>query len=152
MVHVFRFYKKKSLPCVEYDSVLSLLIQTVSDIINECSKLADKEFQDHAWLGGKGNTLRIVQEIKIWPWWQVVNAQIRILLKHEMQKISLRFSGAHGVRRCPRCNGYRRRKRTRRHEFKSWTRLIVFYIALIPLGKVWIQLFSLKLWVNSRAD
>ena len=49
--------------------------------------------------------------------------------------------------RCPWCNGYRRRK----HEFKSW-RLIAFQIALIPLGKVWIQLFFLQLWVNSRAD
>ena len=54
--------------------------------------------------------------------------------------------------RCPWCNVYRRRKWTRRHEFKSWTRLIAFHIALIPLGKVWIQLFSLQLWVNSRAD
>ena len=27
-----------------------------------------------------------------------------------------------------------------------------FTIALIPLGKVWIQLFSLQLWVNSRTD
>ena len=34
------------------------------------------------------------------------------------------------------CNGYRRRKWTRRHEFKSWMRLIAFHIALIPLGKV----------------
>ena len=47
---------------------------------------------------------------------------------------------------------YRRRKWTRRHEFKSWTRLIAFHISLIPLGKVWIQLFSLQLWVNSRTD
>ena len=54
--------------------------------------------------------------------------------------------------RCPWCNGYHYRKWTRRHEFKSWTRLIVFHIALIPLGKVWIQLFSLQLWVNSRVD
>ena len=54
--------------------------------------------------------------------------------------------------RCQWCNRYRRRKWTRRHEFKSWTRLIAFHIALIPLGKVWIQLFSLQLWVNSRAD
>ena len=38
------------------------------------------------------------------------------------------------------------------HEFKSWTRRIAFHIALIPLGKVWIQLFSLQLWVNSRTD
>ena len=55
-------------------------------------------------------------------------------------------------RRCPWCNGYRHRKWTQRHEFKSWTRLIAFHIALIPLGKVWIQLFSLQLWVNSTAD
>ena len=54
--------------------------------------------------------------------------------------------------RCPWCNGYRRRKWTRRHEFKSWTRLIAFHIALIPLGKVWIQLFSLQIRVNSRTD
>ena len=46
--------------------------------------------------------------------------------------------------RCPWCNGYSRRKWTRRHEFKSSTRLIAFHIALIPLGKVWIQLFSLQ--------
>ena len=52
----------------------------------------------------------------------------------------------------PWCNGYRRRKWTRRHEFKSWPRLVAFHIALIPLGKVSIQLFSLQLWVNSRAD
>ena len=38
--------------------------------------------------------------------------------------------------RCPWCNGYRRRKWTRRLEFKYWTRLIAFHIALIPLGKV----------------
>ena len=35
---------------------------------------------------------------------------------------------------------------------QTWTRLIAFHIALIPLGKVWIQLFSLQLWVNSRTD
>ena len=43
-------------------------------------------------------------------------------------------------RRCPWCNGYRCRKLTQRHEFKSWTILIAFHIALLPLGKVWIQL------------
>ena len=53
---------------------------------------------------------------------------------------------------CSWCNGYRHRKWTRRLEFKSWTRLIAFHIALIPLGKVWIHLFSLQLWVNSRTD
>ena len=54
--------------------------------------------------------------------------------------------------RCPWYNSYRRRMWTRRHEFKSWTWLIAFHIALIPLGKVWIQIFFLQLWVNSRAD
>ena len=54
--------------------------------------------------------------------------------------------------RCLWCNGYRRGKWTRRHEFKSWTRWITFHIALISLGKVWIQLFSPQLWVNSRTD
>ena len=54
--------------------------------------------------------------------------------------------------RCPLCSRYRRRKWTQRYEFKSWTRLIAFHIAIIPLGKVWIQLFSLQLWVNSRTD
>ena len=56
------------------------------------------------------------------------------------------------IERHPWCNCYRRRKRTRQHEFKSWTKLIAFHIALIPLGKVWIQLLSLQLWVNSRTD
>ena len=41
-----------------------------------------------------------------------------------------------GMCMCPWCNGYRRRKWTRRHEFKPWTRLIAFLKALIPLGKV----------------
>ena len=54
--------------------------------------------------------------------------------------------------RCPWCNGYRRRKWTRWHEFKSWTWLIAFHLALIPVGKEWIRLFSLQLWVNSRVD
>ena len=37
-------------------------------------------------------------------------------------------------------------------EFKSWMKLFVFQIVLILLGKVCIQLFSLQLLVNSRAD
>ena len=31
---------------------------------------------------------------------------------------------------CLWCNGYCRRKWTRRHEFKSWARLIAFHITL----------------------
>ena len=61
---------------------------------------------------------------------------------HRQRHVSqfIKFSG-----RYPGCNGYRRRKWKQRHEFKSWTRLIAFHISLIPLGKVWIQLFSLQL-------
>ena len=44
------------------------------------------------------------------------------------------------------------RKRTWWPEFKSWTMLIAFHIAPIPLGKVWIHLFSFHLWVNGSAD
>ena len=50
-----------------------------------------------------------------------------------------------------RCNGYRRRKWTQRHEFKSWMRLVAFHRALIPFGKVWIQLFSLQLFSTADA-
>ena len=35
---------------------------------------------------------------------------------------------------------------------QSWKRLFAFYKALILLGKVRIQLFSLQQWVNCRAD
>ena len=66
--------------------------------------------------------------------------------------VYLMLNSFYAYEQYPWCNGYRRRKWTRRHEFKSWTRLIAFHIALILLGKVWIQLFSLQLWINSRAD
>ena len=78
--------------------------------------------------------------------WKPIEGNTYILL------IALCEMNINCCRRCLWCNGYRRRKWTRRHEFKSWTRLIAFHRALIPLGKVWIQLFSLQLWVNSRAD
>ena len=39
----------------------------------------------------------------------------------------------------------RRRKWTQQPEFKSLRRLFVFYVALIPTGKVCLQLFSLQL-------
>ena len=69
-------------------------------------------------------------------------------LNNYIKNVNIRFP----KRRCPSCNGYRRREWTWRHKFKSWTRLIAFHIALIPLGKVWIQSFSRQLWVNSRTD
>ena len=34
----------------------------------------------------------------------------------------------------------------------EWKQLLAFHIVLIILGKVHIQLFSLQLWVNSRAN
>ena len=37
-------------------------------------------------------------------------------------------------------------------DFKSRTRLFAFHIALISLGKVWMQQFSMQPWVNKRFD
>ena len=92
--------------------------------ISECSKLAQKDYKTrHDWVG------------------QVIHWEL-----------CKKFQFNPTNRRCPCCSRYSRRKWTRRHEFKSWTRLIAFHIALIPLGKLWIQLFSLQLWVNSRTD
>ena len=54
--------------------------------------------------------------------------------------------------RCPWCNGYRHGNGhgdTSSNPGREW---LHFHIALIPSGKVLIQLFSLQLWVNSRAD
>ena len=55
-------------------------------------------------------------------------------------------------RTCPWFNGYCRKKWTKPPGFKSWTKLIAFHITLIPLEKVWIQLFALQWWVTSRTD
>ena len=73
-------------------------------------------------------------------------------VREKLWKIRMENIHTIALRRWPWCNGYRRMKWSLRHEFKSWTRLIAFHIALIPLGKVWIRLFSLQLWVNSRTD
>ena len=53
---------------------------------------------------------------------------------------------------CSCCNGYRRMKWIQGYEFKSWTRQFGFEMVLIPMGMVWIQLFSFQLWANSRSD
>ena len=47
---------------------------------------------------------------------------------------------------------YYHRKWTQLPLFESWVRLFAFHVALIPLGKLWIQVFSLLLWGNGRAD
>ena len=49
-------------------------------------------------------------------------------------------------------NSYWRRKWTRWHNFKSLSRLLAFYQALISFWKVWIQLFSLLLWVDDNTE
>ena len=101
-----------------------------------------------------------VREIRagVMTWWrlfQVIILCTNNLLLHSIKYLymTLKLSHINSILwMCPWCSRYRRRNWTRRHEFKSWTRLIAFHIALIPLGKVWIQLFSLQLWVNSRTD
>ena len=49
-------------------------------------------------------------------------------------------------------NDYCHRKWTPWPEFKSGMRLFEFCIALKPMENVWIKLFSMRLWVNSRAN
>ena len=80
----------------------------------------------------------------------ILSSLIKTRNQYEMKKMKMMIALL--LWRCPWCNGHRHRKWTRQLEFKSWTRLIAFHIALISLGKVWIQLFSLQLWVNSRTD
>ena len=43
-------------------------------------------------------------------------------------------------------------KLTRWPEFKSWTRLFSFLLALVLLQNICVHLFSFQLWINSRAD
>ena len=50
-----------------------------------------------------------------------------------MQKVQLH--NISNLWRCSWCNGYRHRKWTRRHEFKSWARLIAFSHSTNTLGK-----------------
>ena len=50
------------------------------------------------------------------------------------------------------CNDYCHRKWTWQHKFTTWTRLFALYTVLMPLEKLWIQLFFLQLWANSKAD
>ena len=50
------------------------------------------------------------------------------------------------------CNSGRHKAWTQRYEFKSWTRLFAFNIALIYLGKdVYLTIVS-PVWENSNAD
>ena len=69
---------------------------------------------------------------------------LNILLRWE---VILTFT-FHILWKCLRCNNYYNRKWT----LKSWTRLFAFRIVLVLLRTSCIQLSSLQLWVNSRAD
>ena len=105
---------------------------------------------DH-WIAHKRNSSVHASSRRI-TWKKIFAFLMRLKVLDEFEPLKIKNKQATLFGRCPWCNGYRRRKWTRWHEFKSWTRLIVFHIALIPKGKVWIQLFSLQLWVNCRAD
>ena len=48
----------------------------INYIISKCRKLGQKEYK--TWLGGEYYPLRIVQEIEIWPYYQMVYAETRI--------------------------------------------------------------------------
>ena len=90
----------------------------------------------------------------LWFGWCAFSSDFQFFQSFFLQAVGYHSKCTHYSfhNRHPWCNGYRRRIWTRRHEFKSWTRLTAFHIALILLGKVWFQLFSFQLWVNSRTD
>ena len=49
---------------------------------------------------------------------------------------------------CLWCNDYYHMRWTWLPKFKSWMSLFAFHIAIISLGKAWIQLFFLQLWIK----
>ena len=55
------------------------------------------------------------------------------------------------LKRCLWCNGYHLRKRTELPKFKPWSRLFVFQVALVLVGKNIHSSFSLNRSQNSRA-
>ena len=63
-----------------------------------------------------------------------------VYIVYILKKLHIHYESAYGVMIIVLGNGH------------SDTRLIAFHIGLIPLGKVWIQLSTLQLWVNSRID
>ena len=66
--------------------------------------------------------------------WQQGNSYSKLMRKHSL------------------CNGYRCNKWTGGPNFKSCTRLFVFYISLIRLGEVSIELVSFQFRVNNRVN
>ena len=54
--------------------------ETVNHIVNDIKQTRTKELQDKAWLVGKCDPQRIVQETKIWIYYQMVYTQTRIYL------------------------------------------------------------------------
>ena len=52
--------------------------EIINHIISEWSKLTQREYKTRHDSGGEGDSLGIVQEIEIWPYYEMVYAQIRI--------------------------------------------------------------------------
>ena len=65
--------------------------KTVNHIISECNKLAKKGKQDQVRMHEIGDPLGIVQEIKIWPCWQMNMHKPEPVLENEVQKILWHF-------------------------------------------------------------
>ena len=79
-----------------------------------------------------------------WWWWYIVKQQILYGTRTFSDKAAMLEKIIYSlfvkrsiflVWRCPRCSRYRRRKWIRRHEFKSWTRLIAFSHSTNTLGE-----------------
>ena len=110
---------------------LELKFQIIQSIITFAIDMIDRIWLSALNVSSKPNSRSFIK------FYKVTNPKLNLKNINHYQCLP------HNSRRCPWCCRYRRRKWTLRHEFKSWTRLIAFPIALIPLGKVWIQSFSL---------
>ena len=69
----------------------------------------------------------------IWRWGSSSGDLVSI--EYSLIAIIPKSTLGYNLIRCPWCNGYRPRKWTQRHEFKSWTRLIAFSHSTNTLGK-----------------
>ena len=69
----------------------------------------------------------------------------------QSDSIMLNWKMLNNIHTCLWHNSYRK-KWIQQTRIKCWMRLFAFHIGLIPLRKVWIQLFSLQLGINSWAD
>ena len=122
--------------------------------LNGCYIKVNDHSQPYYLLIAEGRIVEVLTLCKMqtaWAWiWISVAVSIFYEENHYTTSASWTYIHTYIYIEVPWYNGYRRRKWTRWPVFTSWMMLIAFHIALTLLGKIWIQSFSLQLWVDSR--